>query len=128
MLQIYPTYEGLVSYWSAGKIGSVKTLSLPQETYTNVFPEPFPSPIDGLSTSFFKDAGIYSSSLMRNARLFSSGLNLTPLQSTGLSTTNTIPIYTPSTKNIMEGYVVRFSTDSADTPRSLIKEYVPPVE
>jgi hypothetical protein len=101
MLTIYPNYEGLVSLWSIGRPGSIKTFSLPQDTYSNVFPEPKTPSIDELRRSFMRDTGIYSSSILRNARLFSSGFYIPPLQST-----DGLPIYTTSIKRLIEGYTV----------------------
>ncbi|MFC1512340.1 hypothetical protein ACFL5H_04000 [Candidatus Latescibacterota bacterium] len=110
MLQVYPTYEGLVSYSPIGKLGSFKTFNLPQDTYNKVFPKPQSPSINDLNTSFFKEAGIYSSSTLRNARLYSSGLNINPLQRTGLLTTDNIPIYTTSFKNFAEKYWIGILT------------------
>ena len=111
MLQVYPKYEGLVSVWSIGRLGSIKTFNLPQNTYSKVFPKPQTPSIDELRRSFMREAGIFSSSLLRNARLFSSGFNIPPLQSTGfqitpLQSTDGIPIYTTSMTKLREGYIV----------------------
>ena len=93
MLQVYPQYEGLISVWSIGRLGSITTFDLPQDTYSKVFPIP------------------QTPSILRNARLFSGGFSITPLQGTGvqippLQSTDGIPIYTTSMKKLREGYRV----------------------
>ena len=103
MIAMYPKYEGLVSFWPAGKLGSIRTYQLSKDITAKIFPDPKTPTLDEIRTKFILDAGIFSKPLLRNARLsnFSGSIRMPPLTSTdGLS------VYTVSMKKLREGYWV----------------------
>jgi len=97
---IYPTYESLVSIWPVGKIRGARTIQLPADISSKILPIKIPA-----KRTFIEEPVIYSKPSLRNARLFSDGFRIRPLQSTG-----GLPIYTTSIRKLRQGYLVGILT------------------
>ena len=62
MIELYPKYNNLASYWIAAKLGNIKTYQFSKDISLKIFPKSQIKSIDDLNTLYLQNAKMYSKS------------------------------------------------------------------